>query len=398
MTLILEMAFWVSALALFHVYMGYPLIMLLITPRAGSKKIPNGELPSVSLIVSAHNEERVIVGKLQNTIALDYPKSLLEIMVVSDCSDDGTDEIVRHFSASSIILIRQSRRLGKSAGLNLGVPQTSGEVLVFSDANAFYRSDAIRQLVRHFSNPRVGYVVGNSRYDESFEAPPSAQSESLYWRFETWLKKCESRLHSVVGGDGAIYAIRRELFSALRPTDINDFINPLQIINRGYVGIFEPEAISYEKAAATFHQEFRRKTRIVSRSLQAVTRVAGVLNPFRNPKHWFALVSHKVLRWFAPCFMILLLVASLALWNSTFYRFAGLTQGVFYLLAAVGSLLSLRPASWRIFYVPYYFCLVNTAALVGIFQYLAGNLASTWTHVRLDSSSDHRTSAANLHR
>jgi cellulose synthase/poly-beta-1,6-N-acetylglucosamine synthase-like glycosyltransferase len=397
-TLIIEIAFWLSALALFHVYVGYPLIMLVLSRRVGSHGVPDGVLPSVSLIVSAHNEERVIVAKLKNAIALDYPKDLLEIMVVSDCSDDGTDKLVHQFSSSGVILIRQSRRLGKSAGLNLGVPQTSGEVLVFSDANAFYRPDAIRQLARHFSNPRVGYVVGNSRYDESSETPPSAQSESLYWTFETWLKKCESRFHSVVGGDGAIYAIRRELFSLLQPTDINDFINPLQIVNRGYVGIFEPDAISYERAAATFRQEFRRKTRIVSRSLQAVTRVAGVLNPFRNPRHWFALVSHKVLRWFAPCFMTLLLVASLALWNSPFYRFAVLSQGVFYLLAAVGSLLSLTPAQWRLFYVPYYFCLVNAAALVGIFQCMAGNLSSTWTHVRLDSPNDHSTSAINIHR
>jgi cellulose synthase/poly-beta-1,6-N-acetylglucosamine synthase-like glycosyltransferase len=388
MTLILEIAFWVSVLALFHVYLGYPLIMLVMSPRARSHAVPESALPSVSLLISAHNEVRVIGPKLENAIALDYPRKLLEIIVVSDCSDDGTDNVVRHFSDSGVILIRQSKRLGKSAGLNLGVSQSSGEILVFSDANAFYRPDAIQKLVRPFFNPKVGYVVGNSRYNEGSETPASAQSEGLYWKFETWLKKCESRFHSVVGGDGAIYAIRRDLFSPLRHTDISDFLNPLQIINRGYVGVFEPEAISYERAASTFRQEFLRKTRIVSRSLHAVTRVSDLLNPFKDARHWFMLVSHKVLRWFAPCFLAFLFGTSIALWSSPFYRYAVLLQSVFYFAAAVGSLSSFRSARWRVFYLPYYFCVINAAALVGIFQYMAGDLSSTWTHVRLDPRRD----------
>src|SRR5262245_26220421 len=247
MHIIVQVAFWLSAALLLCVFLGYPLIMLLLSLRSSRQVTPAHHLPSVSLIISAYNEQQVMEAKLENALALDYPKHRLEIMVVSDCSDDGTDEIAGQFSGSGITLVRQHQRLGKSAGLNLGVSRASGEILVFSDANALYRPDAIRHLVRHFANPRVGYVVGNSRYQEDSESSQSARSEGLYWKFETWLKMSESRFHSVVGADGAIYAIRRPLFSPLRPTDINDFLNPLQIINRGYIGVFEPDAISYER-------------------------------------------------------------------------------------------------------------------------------------------------------
>jgi cellulose synthase/poly-beta-1,6-N-acetylglucosamine synthase-like glycosyltransferase len=382
MTVFVEIAFWFSALTLFYVYLGYPLLVRALSHRTPPKPPDGPFLPSVSLIVSAYNEERVIAAKLDNSLLLDYPRDLLEIIVVSDCSDDGTDEIVRQFPVSGITLVRQHQRLGKSAGLNLGVSHTSGQLLVFSDANALYRHDSLRKLVRHFTNPRVGYVVGNSRYVEDSVSSQSAQSEGLYWKFETWLKKCESSFHSVVGGDGAIYAIRRTLFFPLRATDINDFLNPLQIINRGYIGVFEPDAISYERAAQTFNQEFRRKTRIVSRSLHAVTQVPGVLNPFNDPRHWFMLISHKVLRWFAPCFMVLLLALSLALWNVTPYRLAALTQILFYSLALVGRF---TRTNLKTFYLPYYFCLINSASLVGIFQYLTGDLSSTWSPVRLET-------------
>src|SRR4029077_18369174 len=196
--------------------------------------------------------------------------------------------------------------------------------------------DALRRLVRHFSSSRVGYVVGNARYYEKGAASSSAQSEGLYWKLETYLKKMESIFGSVVGGDGAIYAIRKELYSPLLPTDINDFLNPLQIIARGYTGVFEPAAICYEEAAENFGQEYRRKVRIISRSLNALRRVPEVLNPLRNTRHWFLLVSHKVLRWFAPFFMILCFTSSLALWGTPFYKIAAILQVTFYAVALLG--------------------------------------------------------------
>src|SRR5256714_1908591 len=278
-----ETLFWMSVAVLFYAYAGYPVLMGLLSRVA--RRPPtrlSSELPRVTLFISAYNEVRVIEEKLNNSLALDYPHERLEIMVISDCSDDGTDEAVRRFASRGVRLMRQTARLGKSAGLNLGVPQASGDVLVFSDANAMYRPDAIRQLVKHFGDPKVGYVVGNARYLAQISDTQASESEGLYWKLETWLKKKESAFYSVVGGDCALYAIPRQLYIAPLPAGINDFLIRLQIIDRRLLGIFEPAAVCYEEAAGTFSKEFRRRVRIISRSLNALANVPGILNPFRH--------------------------------------------------------------------------------------------------------------------
>jgi cellulose synthase/poly-beta-1,6-N-acetylglucosamine synthase-like glycosyltransferase len=378
-----EMLFWLCASLLAYVYFGYPLlvgILVWLFPQPVSYS--DGDEPSVSFLISAYNEAPVIAAKIENSLALAYPAERLEIMVVSDCSDDGTDEIVLGCAGLGVRLIRHDQRLGKSAALNYAVPQARGSILVFSDANAMYEPDAIRHLVRHFSNPNVGYVVGNARYYEKGTESSSAQSEGLYWKLETYLKKKESTFGSVVGGDGAIYAIRRELYSPLLPTDINDFLNPLQIISRGYAGVFEPAAVCYEEAAENFGQEYRRKVRIISRSLNALRRVPEALNPLRNTRHWFLLVSHKVLRWFAPFFMIFCFAASLALWKFPLYKLAAMLQAAFYALALIGW--KWRPGNkiGKLFTLAFYFCMVNLASLVGCVKCFRGDLSGKWAPPR----------------
>lgn len=382
----LQWVFWLCAGVVVYVYAGYPVLIALLsrwTPQKESQA--EGGLPRVSLIISAYNERAVIGEKLDNALSADYPEDLLGIVVVSDCSSDGTDEIVRKRGDRRVRLVRQEERLGKSAGLNLGVPVSSGEILIFSDANAMYRPNAIRQLVRHFSNPRVGYVVGNARYLEEPGQAPSASSEGLYWKLETWLKGKESQFGSVVGGDGAIYAIRRELYTPLRATDINDLLNPLQIIARGYRGVFEPAAVCYEEAGDSFEKEFRRKVRIVGRSLNAVWRASAVLLPWTQPRHWFSLVSHKLLRWFVPAFLALMLASGLALWRLPFYRVADLLQILFYGLAFAGWLAGHRVSSPKFLYIPYYFCLVNVASFLGVMQFFRGSLSPTWRTIRQEA-------------
>lgn len=378
-----EVFFWTSVMLVIYTYAGYPVLIAFlarVTPRR--LRFVDAPLPPVTLIISAYNESQVIGTKLKNSLELDYPRNMLEIIVVSDCSDDGTDEIVARFAPDGVRLLRQQNRQGKSTGLNLAVSLATGSILVFSDANALYRRDAIRQLVRHFSDPCVGYTVGNARYLEPNSKTPSAESEGLYWKHETWLKKKESEFYAVVGGDGAIYAIRRDLFFPLLPTDISDFLNPLQIIDKGFVGVFEPAAVSYEDAAESFGQEFHRKVRIVSRSLNAVRRIPGVLNPLRVPRHWFLLVSHKLLRWFAPFFLIAMFVFTLPLWDLTFYRIAALLQLAFYVVTLVGWRLQRRRALPRLIYIPYYFFLVNLAAFIGVIKCFRGALSPTWRTAR----------------
>ena len=386
-TIAIETVFWISGLVVVYVYAGYPLLLSWLSRFMAKPRRPNEQfVSSVSLLISAFNEEDVIAGKIENALASDYPAELLEIIVISDCSDDGTDGIVRSFSSRNVRLVRQQERLGKTSGLNLGVSQARGEFLVFSDANAIYQPDAIRQLMKHFGDPKVGYVVGNARYVEKKGQAVSAESEGIYWKLETWMKQKESEFGSVVGGDGAIYAIRRELYSPLRPTDINDLLNPLQIIERNYEGFYEPAAICYEDAGDSFEKEFRRKVRIISRSLNAVRRAPRVLLPWVQPRHWFALVSHKVLRWIAPLFLITALGANLLLLASPVFRLLAILQGAFYFLALIGWILGERRKISRLFYLPYYFCLMNFASLLGLLKFLTGSLSPTWQTIRQEGS------------
>jgi cellulose synthase/poly-beta-1,6-N-acetylglucosamine synthase-like glycosyltransferase len=383
--------FWVCVVVVAYVYAGYPILLGLLARLFPRNIHPVEEFcPSVSLLISVYNEAAVIRKKIGNTLQLEYPKSLFEIIVISDCSSDATDDIVSEYADRGVRLIRQSDRLGKSSGLNLAVPLARGEVVIFSDANAMYRADAVQNCVRHFVDPKIGYVVGNARYVESVGDSQSSQSEGLYWKLETWLKSKESDFESVVGGDGAIYAIRRQLYSPLLPTDINDFLNPLQIINCGYRGLFDSSVVCFEETADTFAQEFRRKVRIVSRALNAVRRAPGVLNPLRNPRHFWLLASHKILRWFAPFFLVGLVLTSLTMYRFIFYRWAAGAQIAFYLLALVGWGMQSRVRVPRPVSLACYFCVVNLASFIGCIKCLRGNLSGTWTPHR---SAGHNLSA-----
>jgi cellulose synthase/poly-beta-1,6-N-acetylglucosamine synthase-like glycosyltransferase len=391
---IFPILFFLLSTLIFYIYMGYPLLLFVLARKKKLiQPLSSQAVPSVTLLISAYNERHVISEKIRNALGLDYPSGLLEIIVISDCSSDGTDDVVNEFAAQGVKLVRQLERLGKSAGLNLGVSQSHGQILVFSDANAIYEPDAIRQLVQHFEDSRVGYVVGNAKYLDQLEQASSAKSESLYWRLETWMKEKESDFGSVVGGDGAIYAIRSELFTPLRPTDINDFLNPLQIISMGYRGVYELRAVCFEEAGDSFEKEFGRKVRIISRAMNAIRRAPIVLLPWIQPRHWLALISHKILRWSAPIFLILLFLVSLILWQSPFYRFAFLGQSVFYVLAVIGWVLGKRKAVPKIFYLPYYFCLVNLASLYGVVKFFSGSLSPTWQTVRNDAGSSAQSSS-----
>src|SRR5690348_2199936 len=393
-----QLVFWFSCAVLFYVYLGYPVLLLFLSRLRQPGRSFGEPTSRVTLIISAHNEQTVIEAKIQNSLALDYPADLLSILIASDGSDDRTDEIVLRYASKGVQLVRSPQRAGKSAVLNMACRHASGEILIFSDANAMYRSDAVRQLVRHFGDSTVGYVVGNARYVEPSSGAAAADSEGLYWKLETWLKRKESDFGSVVGGDGAIYAIRRELYTPLRSTDINDFLNPLQIIVRGYRGVYAPEAVCFEEAGDTFEKEFNRKVRIVSRSLNAVRRAPRVLLPWTQPRHCFALYSHKILRWFAPCFLLFALAANLLLWPILFYRVLALAQLGLYLLAALGWAANRKGRAPRVLYVPYYFVLVNLAAALGVLKCLTGSLSATWSTVRQEESASPKESIQLVNR
>jgi len=374
----------ISIIIPIYVYVGYPLILFILTKLIKTHKINNisDTCPKVALLVSCYNEAEVVGEKIINSLNLDYPKNKLEIFFISDGSDDGTDDIIKEYAGENIKFIRQEGRLGKTMALNMTVPEVSSEIIVFSDANAIYQPDAIQKLVRNFADSDVGYVVGAALYTDG-KASASAQSEDTYWQYEIFIKKMESQLHSVVGGDGAIYAIRTELFQELDQEDINDLVNPLQIIAKGFRGIFEPEAICYEETAGEFNKEAKRKQRIVNRSFRGLMKVSEVLNPFKYGFFSFEVISHKLLRWFIPVFLISIAIGSIILSYYDFQIFKVLLfcEIIFFWLAIVGYLKSDSVKIPTIFFYPYYFLMVNTYSLFGLWRAILGDIQITWnTH------------------
>jgi cellulose synthase/poly-beta-1,6-N-acetylglucosamine synthase-like glycosyltransferase len=378
----MELLFWLVLLIGAHVYVGYPVLLWLIASCGGARRVRIGEVDAhVTLIISAYNEERAIAEKLDNTLALDYPRDKLQILVVSDASSDGTDEIVSQYASRGVELLRMPDRGGKTVGLNKAVERARGDVIVFSDANAMYEPSAIRNLVRNFADPGVGAVVGESGYTDA--QATSEHSEGLYWDYEIALKRLESSVSSVVGGDGAIYATRRALYVPMRPDALSDFVNPLQVVRAGYRCVYEPEARCFERAGDSFDKEFRRKVRIVNRAWRAMLTMPELLNPFRFGFFSFELVSHKLLRWLMPFFMAALLVVNaLLIQRGAFYAALFAAQVVFYVLAAVGHLLREWPSMPRLLTIPYFFCLVNVASAVGIVDAYRGRAYVTWATVR----------------
>jgi cellulose synthase/poly-beta-1,6-N-acetylglucosamine synthase-like glycosyltransferase len=383
MTVVLEIVFWSSLLAVAYVYAGYPLLLRLLARRS-RESWPDQKLPAVTLIISVYNEERCIRAKLDNSLELDYPGERLDIVVVSDASTDDTDAIVEGLAERGVRLLRMPERGGKTVGLNAAAANARGEVLVFSDANAMYRADAIKRLVAPFADAAVGAVIGESAYLEPIS--DAGRSESLYWRYETAIKRLESLNGSVVGGDGAIYAVRRSLYRPMAADALSDFVNPLQVVKSGYRCIYEPAAASWEETAEGFDKEFRRKVRIVNRAWRALMTMKGLMNPWRYGRFAWQLVSHKLLRWLVPVFLLAALAANVALAGE--HAVYGVTLGaqiLFYALAATGALARDRSNVTRLLYVPFYFCLVNLASMRGILEAYLGKTYTTWSTARADA-------------
>jgi cellulose synthase/poly-beta-1,6-N-acetylglucosamine synthase-like glycosyltransferase len=378
----IELLFWTMTGLVIYVYAGYPLVLVLVRAVGGIRTVRTAEYqPPVTLIVSAYDEVEIIGEKLANSLALDYPSANLEILVVSDASSDGTDALVESVSDARVRLLRMPERGGKTLGLNAAVRQARGEVLVFSDANALYFNDALLQLARNFADPRVGGVVGESTYSEAQAG--ADQDESLYWRYEVALKRLESAVGSVVGGDGAIYAIRKHLYRDMRADALSDFVNPLQIVQSGYRCVYEPQARSVERAAGDFTREFRRKVRIVNRAWRALMSLKSVLNPFKFGLFSLEVCSHKLLRWLVPAFLAVMLAANFALLRQGLIYVVSLAaQLTLYSLAAVGYLLRERSKLPRWIAVPFYFVAVNLASARGILEAYTGRTYTTWATAR----------------
>ena len=374
----------VSVLVLAYVVVGYPLLLRLIVAVRGPRHVRQEDItPTVSFVISAYNEAAVIRAKLENALAIDYPPDRREIVVISDCSEDGTDGIVAEFAGRGVRLLRQTERRGKTAGLNRSLPLLTGDIVVFSDANAMYEPDALRKLTRNFADAEVGYVTGEARYMVTGQAVAD-EGERAYWDYEMDLKRLETRIGSMVGGDGAIYAIRRPLWKTLPEDAINDFLNPLQIVEAGWRGVYEPEAICYEETSGAFKSEYKRRVRIVSRSWRAVFQARGVLNPFRVGLFSWCLISHKVMRWNAGLFAAVGAMAALTLIVESIVWWPVPALAV---TVASVALATLTPRGRRAVSMASYFAVINAASFVGILKGSVGKVSGVWATPRAHAGS-----------
>ncbi len=381
-------AFWLSLAVPLYVYAGFPLLVGLVGwwRRRQVRKQPI--TPAMSLIIAAYNEERHIAERLENALALDYPRDALEIIVALDGSDDATAAIVATYAPQGVRLLTLPRR-GKLHALTAAVAQARGDLLVFSDANTLYDARALRMLARNFADPEVGGVAGRKIYTTQSGSDSSSQGERLYWSYDTWLKQMESLTGSIVAADGAIYAIRRTLYCAPTTAAVtDDFALSTAVIEQGYRLVFEPEACAYEDALPAAEREFWRKVRLMTRGLRGVLLRKRLLNPWRYGFYALVLFSHKVLRRLVPVFLLLLFVTSLlvsllvslpASSGGALYSSAAVAQVLFYALAGAGYVLRrTRVGQKKYLALPFFYCLANAAALVALIQVIRGQHIALW--------------------
>lgn len=382
---ILVLLFWLSASGILYSYAGYPVIIFVLARLFGRKPSTfevrsDAELPSVSLLIAAHNEESVIEDRLRNALLMDYPREKLEIVVASDGSTDQTAAIARRYEAQGVRLLDNLARRGKAAVLNSAVPLLSGEIVMLSDANTHMDPMAARSLVRWFEESQIGVACGRLILND----PVSGKNvDGMYWRYETFLKRNESQLGALLGSNGAIYAIRKNLFCPIPDqTIVDDFVIPLlSKLRSGCQIVYDCEATAQEESAPDMTTEFRRRARIGAGGWQAIGILWRLLNPMRG---WiaFTFFSHKLLRWLCPFFMLLMLFANLLLIGSPWYRGILCAHVALYMAAWVGGLVSSEFPFARLLRLAHMFMTMNAALFVGFFRWVAGTQRGTWDRTR----------------
>jgi biofilm PGA synthesis N-glycosyltransferase PgaC len=380
----LLLVFWSAAALVAYSYFGYPALLALLARLRPAPPVRKAPLtPPVSLIMVVHDEEKNLPAKLRNCLDLDYPRDRLEILVASDGSRDGTDEIVRSFAADGVRLLSLPGPRGKPAALNRAVPEARGEILVLCDARQRLDREAVRELASNFADPTVGAVSGELHLEVPAKAAAGTGGVGLYWKYEKLCRRLESRIDSTVGDTGALYALRRHLFRPLDPrTILDDVAIPMDVVEAGYRVVFEAGAKVYDQVAETPEKEYGRKVRTLAGNYQLVALRPSLLHPRRNRLFW-QFVSHKLSRLLVPWCLLALLASSLglSLEENVFYRTLLGAQVLFYALALLGSLERRLRIPVRGISFPYAFTLLNMAAASSLFGFLRGRQRAAWKGV-----------------
>ena len=378
MTNVAENIFWFASFIVIYSYVIYPMILITADQLFPSKLFLRSEdQPNVSIVIAAYNEEKVIERRIQNCLALDYPRDKLEVIIASDGSSDKTDEIVEQFKDQGVKLLGHENRRGKVNVLNEVVPQAKNDIVIFSDANTMFARDSVKKIVQYFADSRIGCVCGCLQFVNA-DGSKTGELEGIYWRYETMLKKLEGKRGALLGANGAIFAIRKNLFHEC-PADtiIEDFVLPMKILESGFKVVYDVEAMALEEAAHKIIHEKERRIRIGAGDFQALSRLWRMLDPRRGFPA-LAFLSHKVLRWFAPFFLVFAFASNIFLVSQPLYLFIFFLQCLFYSFAFVGQVLSWSGVNTRIFGIAYYFVSMNLALFLGLIRFLTNTQKVAW--------------------
>jgi biofilm PGA synthesis N-glycosyltransferase PgaC len=384
MTSLTSYLFWIGLFVVFYTYLGYGFVIFILSRFKSRAKefcpLQDDDLPCVTILVAAYNEEQCIEDKIENTLNLHYPKDKLSIVFVTDGSTDNTPAIIKKFHA--VKGYHDPQRRGKIHAVNRVMKYVTTPIVIFSDANTLLNANSVKNIVRHYRDEQVGGVAGEKRIYQNDEDNASGSGEGFYWKYESFLKEKDAEVYSIVGAAGELFSIRTALYEELPDNIIiEDFYLSLRLCAKGYRFMYEPEAFAFETASASIKEEWKRKVRICAGGFQAMVKLKALLNPFRYGVLSFQYISHRVLRWtLAPLFLPIIFFSNfwLAMQGSPIYTFILIAQTGFYLLALLGYFLSDKKISVKGFFIPYYFLVMNLSVYAGFFRYLKGKQSVIW--------------------
>lgn len=390
----MEILFWLSLFIVFYTFLGYGIVLyIMVRIRRlfkGKRQAPGLEqdFPTLTLVIAAYNEESIIEEKIADTLRLSYPDGKLKLVFVTDGSSDRTPDLVAQYP--QIKLMHTPVRSGKILAMHRAMDEVDTEVVVFTDANTFLNKDALLLIARHYADSSVGAVSGEKRVMQDALSDATA-GEGFYWKYESTLKKWDSELYSVVGAAGELFSVRRSLYRSVEPdTILDDFMISMQIAEKGYRIVYEPDAYASELSSENIKEELKRKVRIAAGGIQSILRLKKLMNPFHDPLLSFQYISHRVLRWtVTPFLMILALVLNMiivARSGGVVYQLILVGQVAFYLLALAGWVLERQKIKVKALFVPYYFCMMNYAVLAGIGRYVKGSQSAAWEKAKRKSA------------
>ncbi|RIJ42520.1 glycosyltransferase family 2 protein [Pontibacter oryzae] len=384
----MEYIFWFVFFIIAYTFLGYGVVAYMLVRIKGARSRPAGissddALPALTLVIPAYNELDCLPAKVENSLSLLYPSAKYSILFVTEGSTDGSDAYL--MGVPEVEVMGGMERRGKIEAINRAMRQIDTPIVVFTDANTLLNPEALLNIVRHYADPAVAAVAGEKRVLSLESDAAAGAGEGIYWKYESFLKKLDTDLQTVVGAAGELFSMRTSLYQPVEPdTILDDFMISLRLAAQEYRVVYEPEAFALEDPSYSVQEELKRKVRIAAGGFQSIVRLRYLLNPLRYGLLSFQYVSHRVLRWAVTPFCLpLLLFLNFGLWQTEdMYKALLLGQLTFYGMATVGMLLENRKVKVKLFFIPFYFCFMNYAVWLGLFRYLRGGQSGVWEKVK----------------